>query len=63
MKYLQYKLHRKFDKYKLQIPLIKVAGIALKDQFDLTYIMVYLEVDAKIINIIFQCAFGKSIIQ
>ena len=40
MKYLQYILHSKFDKYKLKTPLIKVAGTALKDRFDLISIMV-----------------------
>ena len=40
-------LHSKFVKYKLKTPLIKMAGIALKDRVHLISIMVLLEVIAK----------------
>ena len=57
-KYLQYNLHSKFVKYKLKTPLVKVAGIALKDRVDLISIMVPLKVVANIVKIMTLCAFG-----
>ena len=47
-----YNLCSKFVKYKLKISLIKVAGIAFKDQVDLISIMTPLEVVANIINVL-----------
>ena len=40
IKHLQYNLHSKFVKCRFKTPLIKVAGLALKDRVDLISIMV-----------------------
>ena len=47
MKYLQYNLHNKFDKYNLKTSQIIVVGIALRDRVVLIFVMVPLEVVCK----------------